>query len=43
VLGLGGYAEYAVSDYGRTLPLPAGFSFEQAAVLPVALHTCTTR
>jgi NADPH:quinone reductase len=37
--GSGGYAEYAVSDYGRTLPLPAGFSFEQAAVLPVALNT----
>jgi len=37
--GGGGYAEYAVSDYGRTLPLPAGLSFEQAAVLPVALHT----
>src|SRR5436305_5575433 len=37
--GNGGYAEYAVSDYGRTIPLPAGFSFEQAAVLPVALHT----
>jgi NADPH2:quinone reductase len=37
--GGGGYAEYAVSDYGRTLPLPQGFSFEQAAVLPVALHT----
>jgi NADPH2:quinone reductase len=37
--GSGGYAEYAVSDYGRTLLLPAGFSFEQAAVLPVALNT----
>ena len=37
--GSGGYAEYAVSDHGRTLPLPAGFSFEQAAVLPVALNT----
>jgi NADPH2:quinone reductase len=37
--GSGGYAEYAVSDYGRTLPLPASFSFEQAAVLPVALNT----
>ena len=37
--GSGGYAEYAVSDYGRTIPLPQGFSFEQAAVLPVALHT----
>src|SRR3954449_5018846 len=35
----GGYAEYAVADYGRTAPLPAGFSFEQAAVLPVALNT----
>jgi NADPH2:quinone reductase len=37
--GSGGYAEYAVSDYGRTVPLPQGLSFEQAAVLPVALHT----
>jgi len=37
--GSGGYAEYAVADHGRTLPLPAGFSFEQAAVLPVALNT----
>jgi len=37
--GNGGYAEYAVSDYGRTVPLPSGFRFEQAAVLPVALHT----
>jgi NADPH:quinone reductase-like Zn-dependent oxidoreductase len=35
----GGYAEYAVADYGRTAPLPEGFSFEQAAVLPVALNT----
>jgi NADPH2:quinone reductase len=35
----GGYAEFAVADYGRTAPLPAGFSFEQAAVLPVALNT----
>jgi NADPH2:quinone reductase len=35
----GGYAEYAVADWGRTAPLPAGFSFEQAAVLPVALNT----
>jgi len=37
--GSGGYAEYAVADHARTLPLPAGFSFEQAAVLPVALNT----
>ena len=28
-----------MSDYGRTVALPAGFAFEQAAVLPVALHT----
>jgi NADPH:quinone reductase-like Zn-dependent oxidoreductase len=37
--GSGGYAEYAVSDHGRTLPIPPGMSFEQAAVLPVALNT----
>jgi NADPH2:quinone reductase len=37
--GIGGYAEYAVSDFGRTLPMPAGMSYEQAATLPVALHT----
>jgi NADPH2:quinone reductase len=35
----GGYAEYAVADHGRTLPIPKGFSFAQAAVLPVALCT----
>ena len=35
----GGYAEYAVADHGRTLPIPKGLSFEQAAVLPVALNT----
>src|SRR5215475_13206377 len=37
--GSGGYAEYAVSDMGRTLPLPQNFSFEQAAVLFTALNT----
>jgi NADPH:quinone reductase-like Zn-dependent oxidoreductase len=37
--GNGGYAEYAVSDYGRTMRMPDGLSFEQAAVLPVALMT----
>jgi len=37
--GIGGYAEYAVSDWGRTLPMPDGMSYEQAATLPVALHT----
>lgn len=37
--GAGGYAEYAIADYGRTFPLPAGMSFETAATLPVALQT----
>lgn len=38
--GGGGWAEYAVADHGRTLPVPsAGMSFEQAAALPVALNT----
>lgn len=38
--GNGGYAEYAVSDFGRTTPVPANnMSWEQAATLPVALQT----
>jgi NADPH:quinone reductase len=37
--GTGGYAEYAVSDFGRVNPMPGGMSFEQAATLPVALNT----
>jgi NADPH2:quinone reductase len=38
--GQGGYAEYAVSDWGRVLPFPAGkVSYEQAATFPVALIT----
>ena len=38
--GSGGYAEYAVSDWGRTLPFPSkSLSYEQAATLPVALMT----
>jgi NADPH2:quinone reductase len=37
--GTGGYAEYAVSDFGRTLPIPSGMSYEQASTLPVALMT----
>ena len=37
--GAGGYAEYAVADYGRTLSLPAGMSFETATTLPIALMT----
>jgi NADPH2:quinone reductase len=37
--GNGGYAEYAVSDFGRTMPMPEGLSFEQAGTLPLALLT----
>lgn len=38
--GAGGFAEYAVADYGRVLPIPsARMSFEQAATLPTALQT----
>ncbi len=38
--GAGGYAEYAVADKGRVLPVPdRNLSWEQAAVLPVALAT----
>src|SRR5258708_13582008 len=37
--GTGGYAEYAVSDWGRVNPMPNGMSFEPAATLPVSLIT----
>jgi NADPH2:quinone reductase len=37
--GNGGYAEFAVSDFGRVNLIPDGLSFEQAAVLPVSLTT----
>ncbi len=38
--GTAGYAEYAVSDYGRTMKIPGNnMSYEQAATLPIALHT----
>src|SRR2546425_297326 len=37
--GTGGYAEHAVTDWGRVNPIPQGMSFEQAATLPVALAT----
>src|SRR5215212_6507400 len=37
--GAGGYAEYAVTDYGRVLPMPADMSFEAATTLPLALQT----
>ncbi len=37
--GAGGYAEYAVCDWGRVVPMPSDMSFEEAATLPVALGT----
>jgi NADPH:quinone reductase len=38
--GRGAFAEYAVADHGRVMPIPsAGMSFEQAATLPIALQT----
>jgi len=38
--GGGGYAEYALSDWGRTAQIPSGnMSYETAATLPIALQT----
>ncbi len=37
--GAGGYAEYAVTDYGRASLIPVGMSFEAATTLPLALQT----
>ena len=37
--GTGGYAEYAVCDWGRVVPIPNHMTFEDAATLPVALGT----
>jgi len=37
--GTGGYAEYAVCDWGRVVRMPDDMSFEHAATLPVALGT----
>jgi NADPH2:quinone reductase len=37
--GAGGYAEYAVCDWGRTVSIPGDMTFEHAATLPVALGT----
>lgn len=37
--GSGGYAEYAVCDWGRVVAVPDDMSFEDAATLPVALGT----
>lgn len=38
--GSGGFAEYAVTDHGRAMPIPsASMSYEEAATLPMALQT----
>src|SRR5258708_12883998 len=38
--GSGGYAEYAVTDWGRATPIPANnTTFQQAPPFPVPLHT----
>lgn len=37
--GAGAFAELAVADSGRVLPVPEGMSWEEAASLPVALLT----
>ncbi|MSQ70969.1 MAG: quinone oxidoreductase [Betaproteobacteria bacterium] len=38
--GSGGWAEYAVTDWGRVCPIPGNdFGFEEAATLPAALQT----
>lgn len=37
--GSGAYAEYALADGARLMPIPAGMSYEEAAALPVALQT----
>ena len=39
LLGGGGYAEYAVCDARHALPIPDGFSFEDAAGLPETVFT----
>ncbi len=35
----GSHAEYAVSDYGRAMAIPANMGFEEAATLPIGLNT----
>ena len=35
----GGYAEYAVADFGRTISIPDSVSWQQAATYPAALGT----
>src|SRR6185437_9642128 len=37
--GNGGYAEYAVCDWGRVIAIPGNLHFEKAATFPIALYT----
>ncbi|MFN5510215.1 MAG: zinc-binding alcohol dehydrogenase family protein [Burkholderiales bacterium] len=37
--GMGGYAEYAVTDWGRVMPIAPGMSFQDAVTMPVAIQT----
>ncbi|MGI4984934.1 MAG: quinone oxidoreductase family protein [Janthinobacterium lividum] len=37
--GAGGYAQFAVCDYGRMLSIPDDMDFSTAATLPIALQT----
>ncbi len=37
--GNGGYAEFAVCDWGRVLPKPKNLTFEEGATLPIGLAT----
>lgn len=36
---LGGFAQYVLADVGRTFPMPAMMSFEQAAAFPIVYQT----
>src|SRR5690606_34729488 len=38
-MGPGGYAEYAVANAGVAMPVPDGFTWEQAAACPVVFLT----
>jgi len=37
--GMGGYAEYAVTDWGRVMRIPGAMSFQDAVTMPVAIQT----
>ena len=41
LIGSGGYAEQAVIDYRMAMPIPDGWSFEQAAAIPEVFFTAS--